>query len=145
MDNPLVAVHGYMLAFAIIGSWATIMFWSLALRFTKYEETPTFWRAVSVAQVLLGVQLLLGMVLLTRYALAAQFGIGSGGLPGDGSAWDVTWHMLYGLIFPFVVLFVAHKGAREGRFHPHSAFAVVGLVNFGLTARAWQVGVSFFG
>jgi hypothetical protein len=134
-----VTIHGYIVAFLIIGSWATIMFWSLALRFTKYEETPTFWRAVSVAQILLAVQLLLGMVLLTRYAL------GFGGLPGDGSAWDFVWHLLYGLFFPIIVLIVAHKGARDGRFNPHSAFAVVGLVIFGLTARAWQVGVGFFG
>lgn len=145
MDNPLVALHGYVLGFLIIGSWITIMFWALALRFTSYEETPTFWRAVSVAQVLLVIQLLLGMVLLTRYALAAQFGIGAGGLPGDGSLFDVGFHILYGMVFPFLVLLVVHKGARDGRFDPHSAFAVVGLVNFGLTARAWQVGVSFFG
>ena len=34
-----------------------------------------------------------------------------------------------------VVLFYGHKFAREGRFHPLLVFAVVGLVNFGLTAR----------
>jgi hypothetical protein len=142
--DAFIALHGYILGFLIIGSWATIMCWALALRFTRYEETPTFWRAVSVAQVLLGVQLVLGMVLLTRYALSAQFGIGQGGLPGDGSAFDTIFHFLYGVGFPLLVLYVAHRGARDGRWNPHSAFAVAGLVIFGLTARAWQVGVGFF-
>lgn len=140
----LIALHGYILGFAIVGSWAVIMGWSLALRFLDYDETPTFWRAVSVAQILLGIQLVVGLVLLTRYALAANFGVGSGGLPGDGSAFDTTFHLLYGVGFPLIVLFVAHKRSREGRVNPYTAFAVVGLVNFGLTARAWQVGASFF-
>lgn len=133
----LQTIHGYVVGFLIIGSWPIIGFWALALRFTKYEETPTFWRAVSVAQVLLVIQLLLGMALLVLHTL------GMAGLPGDGSAFDVTFHLLYGIGFPLLVLLVAHKGARDGRFDPHSAFAVVGLVNFGLTARAWMVGSGF--
>ena len=131
----LVQLHGHVLGFIIIGSWATICFWSLALRLLGYGETPTFWRVVSVAQILLVAQFFLGMALLTRYAL------GAGRLPGDESAFDVSFHLLYGAGFPLVVLFVGHKWAREGRYAPHSVFAVVGLVIFGLTARAWQVGV----
>lgn len=128
-------IHGYVVGFLLIGSWPVIGFWALALRFTRYEETPTFWRVVSVAQLLLALQFVVGLILLVLYAL------GGTGLPGDGSAWDVTWHMLYGAVFPLIVLTVAHRGAREGRFNPHAAFAVVGLVNFGLAARAWMVGV----
>lgn len=131
----IAQIHGYVVGFLLIGGWATIMFWSLALRFLRYDETPTFWRAVSVAQILLVIQLLLGLVLL------ALHGLGRGGLPGDGSAFDVSFHLLYGVGFPLIVLLVAHKGARDGRFNPYTAFAVVGLVNFGLTARAWMVGV----
>lgn len=133
----LQTIHGYIVGFLVIGSWPVIGFWALALRFTRYEETPTFWRVVSVAQILLAVQLLLGMALLTMYTL------GLAGLPGDGSAFDVGFHILYGLVFPLIVLTVAHKGARDGRWNPHAAFAVVGLVNFGLTARAWMVGSGF--
>jgi hypothetical protein len=137
----IAAIHGYIIGFAIIGSWAIIMFWSLALRFTKYEETPTFWRAVSVAQILLVLQLVIGVVLLARYLL----GVPGAALPGDMSAFDTTFHLLYGVGFPLLVLVVAHRGAHTERFDPHSAFAVVGLVNFGLTTRAWMVGAGFGG
>lgn len=130
------AIHGYLLGFLVIGSWATICFWALALRLTRYGETPTFWRAVSVAQVLLSLQLLLGLV------LGVLFAMGRVGLPGDGSAFQVTFHVLYGVLFPMIVLVVGHRAARDGRYDAHSVFSVVGLVNFGLTARAWMVGVS---
>jgi hypothetical protein len=133
----LVGLHAYVLGYAVVGSWAVICFWSLALRLARYEDTPTFWRAVSVAQILLVLQLLAGLVLLVLYAL------GRAGLPGDGSAFDVSFHLLYGAGFPLIVLFFAHKWAREGRYHPHAVFAVAALVLFGLTARAWQVGAGW--
>jgi hypothetical protein len=132
-----VDLHAHVLGYLVIGSWAVITFWSLALRFARYEETPTFWRVVSVAQILLVLQFFAGLALLTLYAF------GLAGLPGDGSAFDVGFHLLYGIGFPLVVLFFAHKWAREGRYDAHSVFAVAGLVVFGLTARAWQVGIGW--
>lgn len=125
-------LHGYLLGFPLIGSWAVISGWALALRFTKYEETPTFWRFVSLAQLLLVAQLAIGLVLL---ALGRRPG------PSD----DVTtllFHAAYGLLFPLVTLVIGHKVARDGTYSPHSVFAVVGLVIFGLTARAWMVGTA---
>lgn len=127
-------LHGYVLGFAVIGAWATICGWSLALRFLHYEETPTFWKAVSVAQILLVLQLLAGLVLMALWLL------GSGGPPGGGGWFNGTFHLLYGIVFPVVVLLYGHRVAREGRFDPHAVFAVVGLVIFGLTSRAWAVG-----
>lgn len=131
----ILDIHAFVLGYAVIGVWPIVAAWSLALRFLDYEETPTFWRVVSVAQVLLALQFFVGLALLTIFTL------GGGGLPGDGSAFDVSFHLLYGAGFPLVVLFFGHKWAREGRYHPHAVFAIVGLVNFGLTARAWMVGV----
>lgn len=121
------SLHSWV-GYAIVGSWAIVGGWSLALRFLSYDETPTFWRMVSVAQVLLGLQLVAGVVLLAM-----------GRLPASGWFLNV-FHVLYGIVFPIVVLFVAHKWSREGRFNPYSAFAVTGLVLFGLTARAWMTG-----
>ncbi|HVL99104.1 MAG TPA: hypothetical protein VM324_07415 [Egibacteraceae bacterium] len=127
----LTAIHGYMLGFAVIGSWLIIGFWALALRFTRYEETPTFWRAVSIAQLLLVAQVIVGVVLLVL-----------GRMPGpEGGMGTLLFHLSYGLFSPLVVLVVAHAWARSGRFDPHAIFAFVGLVNFGLMVRAWQVGV----
>lgn len=130
----LSVIHGYLLGFAVIGSWLVICFWGLALRFTRYEETPTFWRAVSVAQILLAIQLLIGLTLLI-------FGRRPGPAGNDGLG-TLLFHLSYGVFSPLVVLVVAHKWARDGRFNPHSTFALVGLINFGLLVRAWQVGIA---
>jgi hypothetical protein len=128
-------IHGYVLGFAVIGAWAVICFWALALRLLRYEETPTFWRAVSVAQVLLVVQLVAGAALLAL-----------GRRPGGTnlSGWSTAFHILYGVGFPLIVLLVGHQVARAGRYNPHAVFSVVGLVVFGLTARAWMVGLTGF-
>ncbi|MBW3601921.1 MAG: hypothetical protein KY434_04370 [Actinobacteria bacterium] len=122
-------LHGYVVGFLVVGSWATVCGWSLALWRLRYASTPTFWRVVSVAQVLLGVQLLLGLLLL---AVGAR--------PGTGTLGDLAFHLAYGAVFPLLAMFVGHGLARAGRYHPHAVFAVVGLVNFGLAMRAWQVG-----
>lgn len=115
---------------ALVSLWAVISGWSFALRLLPYEETPTFWRVVSVAQILLVIQLAIGLVLMLL-----------GGRPGNGSTFIYIFHPLYGIVFPLLTLFFAHKWAREGRYDPHAAFAVAGLVIFGLTSRAFMVGI----
>ncbi|MBA2528399.1 MAG: hypothetical protein H0V19_00295 [Euzebyales bacterium] len=126
----VTAVHGYLVGFVVIGAWATICCWSLALRFTRFTQTPTFWRAVSIAQILLALQLVVGLVLLAL-----------GRRPGpEGDGGTLAFHLSYGVVFPIITLLVGHRVARQGSYSPHTVFAVVGLVIFGLTARAWQVG-----
>ena len=127
----LTGLHGYVLGFVIIGSWAVICGWALVLRFLPYEETPTFWRAVSLAQILLLAQVLVGLVLFLM-----------GRTPGPGGGRTIAFHLAYGLVFPLITLVVGHKVARNGNYKPHSVFAVVGLVMFGLTARSWMVGTA---
>lgn len=123
-------IHAEVLGFGLIGLWAIICIWALVLRLTRATETPVFWRAVSVAQVLLAIQLVAGLVLLAM-----------GKRPGpDGDAGTLAFHFAYGILFPLITLGVAHKVARDGKYNAHSVFAVVGLVLFGLTARAWMVG-----
>jgi hypothetical protein len=126
----LTGIHGYVLGFALMGLWAVVCLWALGLRVAKREESPLFWRVVSIAQILLGLQLLAGIVLLVI-----------GRRPGpDGDGATLAFHLAYGLLFPVIVLLAGHKVARDGKYRPHSVFAVVGLVVFGLTARAWMVG-----
>lgn len=133
--RTVIELHGYWLGYAVIGSWAVIAGWGLALRLLPYESTPTFWRAVSVAQVLLALQMLAGLLLLGAWAL------GAGTAPVPGSTFQSVFHVLYGGVFPAIVLVVGHRMAHQGRMNPHAAFALVGLVNFGLLARAWQTGI----
>lgn len=132
MLESLVAVHGYWLGVPVFASWLVVCVWALVLRLARAGETPVFWRAVSVAQVLLALQVLAGLVLLALWA------VGVGRPPVPGSAFQSVFHVLYGAVFPAVVLVVGHRLAREGRADPHTAFAVVGLVNFGLLLRAWD-------
>jgi hypothetical protein len=132
--RTLVDVHAFVLGFGLIASWLVVCLWSLVLRIVNAGETPVFWRVVSIAQILLVLQLLVGLLLLIAWA------VGAVGLPGAGTAGDTAWHLLYGIGFPVIVLFVAHKWARDERYDPHTIFALAGLVIFGLTARAWMVG-----
>lgn len=131
----LTTIHGWIAGLALAASWAIVAIWALVLRLAKAGETPLFWRAVSGAQLLLLAQLVLGLVLFGAWAF------GAAGLPGAATAWDTGWHVLYGLVFPVVVLFFAHKWAREGRFNPHAAFSLAGLVIFALALRAFMVGL----
>ncbi|MBW3606556.1 MAG: hypothetical protein KY460_16945 [Actinobacteria bacterium] len=124
----LAAPHTW-LGLVLVSIWAVVSGWSFALRLLGYDETPTFWRVVSVAQVLLVIQLVIGLILLVL-----------GGRPGDGSLFIFIFHPLYGIVFPLLTLFYAHKWSREGRYDPHAAFGVAALVVFGLTARAFMVG-----
>ena len=122
--------HGYVLGYALIGLWGVVCLWALVAYLGKRDETPVFWRVVSAAQILLALQVLAGVVLLVI-----------GRRPGpaeDGGT--LAFHLAYGLVFPLITLAVGHKVARDGKYRPHGVFAVVGLVIFGLTARAWMVG-----
>lgn len=128
----IAEIHGYVLGIASIATWATIMFWALGLRVADPEEAPMFWRVVAVAQAVIGIQALYGMFLLARWIM------GTGGLPA-ATNFDSFFHVLYGAVFPLIVLVVGHRFARGGRYSAYSTFAVVGLVNFGLVTRAYQV------
>lgn len=117
-------IHGYVIGGAVVGSWLVIMILALVLRAVRGNgDVPWFWKIVSGAQILLALQILFGLVL---------FAIGR---RPAADLFTTAFHLLYGFVFPLVVLTIGHKFAREGRYHPLTVFAVVGLVNFGLTAR----------
>lgn len=123
------AVHT-VLGGAIVAAWILVAFWSLILRLVRREEAPLFWRLVSLAQILLVVQLGLGSVLFLM-----------GRQPGAGGAFTNIFHTLYGFGFPALVLFFSHKWAREGRWSPYLVFSVAGLVIFALAVRGYMVGL----
>lgn len=125
-------IHGYVLGYATVAAWAVVAVWSLALRLLRRDDTPAFWKGVSAAQILLGIQLVVGLALLA-------FGRRPGP-DGNDDGLTLLFHLSYALLSPLVVLVVGHRLAREGRRDPHTVFAVVGLVIFGLSYRALQVG-----
>ena len=107
-----------------MGLWLVLTLWALVLWRLRREEAPSFWRVVSVAQVLLGVQLVIGLVLLAM-----------GRRPGEPGWFDTLFHPLYGFIFPGIVLIVAHAQARSGARSAYAVFSWPAIVIFALTVR----------
>ena len=112
-------LHGYLIGLGVVGVWGVIMFWSLALKFTRYDETPTFWRAVSVGQVLIALQFLVGLVLLVWWL------VGNGPAPGaltsavDGrGVFNGVFHVLYGAVFPLLALGVGPQAGARAPLRP---------------------------
>jgi hypothetical protein len=131
MAEFLRQAHGYVIGFSVIGAWFAVMLWALVLRLARREGGRWFWRGVSVAQILLVVQLLVGLVLLAL-----------GRRPGpEGGAFTMGFHIAYGFGFPLVVLLVAHKWARDERYHSLTVFAFAAFIIVGLTVRGWFVGI----
>jgi len=123
-----------LLGAVIVASWLVVCLWALALRLRRSAEAPMFWRTVSVAQLLLVLQLALGLTLFL-------LGRVPGRPPQEGGAYTNTFHALYGFGFPALVLFFSHKWAREGRRDPFAVFAVAGLVLMALVMRGFMVGI----
>jgi hypothetical protein len=130
----LTRLH-FVLGAAIVASWLIVCLWALVLRLRRSGDAPLFWRAVSVAQILLVLQLVLGIALFLT-------GRVPGRPPQEGGAYTNTFHALYGFGFPALVLFFSHKWAREGRRDPFAVFAVAGLVLMALVMRGFMVGLS---
>lgn len=123
-----------LLGVVIVASWLVVCVWALVLRLRHPAEAPLFWRALSAAQLLLVLQLGLGVALFVM-------GRVPGRPPHEGGAYTNTFHALYGFGFPALVLFFSHKWAREGRRDPFAVFAVAGLVLMALAMRGFMVGI----
>jgi hypothetical protein len=118
-------VHTWI-GFAIVGGWA-VLFLAGAAAFVLRRRQPWrwFWGLLAVLQVLLGVQLVAGIVVLAT-----------------GRRADIL-HYGYGVVFPVIVLVVAHSLAR-GLDDPNDAwkvFAIASFFVFGLTLRALTTGL----
>ena len=114
-----------VVGFVVVGGFALMMLWGGGAAILRRDPGPWFWRLVAAAQVVLGIQVVVGLVLLLVR--------GTGGQP--------VLHYLYGSVFPLVALVIAHVLARELERDQHVIFAVAGLVCFGLTLRALMTGL----
>jgi len=118
-------VHKYI-GFVIVGGWFVLFLWGTVAWVARRDPTAWFWRLLAVLQVLLGVQLIAGIVLLAT-----------------GHALPSLLHLGYGIVFPVVALVVAHSLARslEDEFDAHKIFTLIAFVVFGLTLRALSTGL----
>jgi hypothetical protein len=110
--------------FVIVAGWGVLFLWGIALFLTKRPANRLYWGLLSGLQILLGVQLLAGLVLLL-----------TGGR-------QPLLHYLYGAVFPAVVLVVCHVFSRGLVKEPFHLFFTWGaFFIFGLTARALMTGL----
>jgi hypothetical protein len=110
--------------FAIVIGWGVLFLWGVGLFILKRDAGRLYWGLLTVLQVLLGLQLLAGLVLFV-----------TGGRPS-------VLHYLYGAVFPAIVLVVCHVLTRGLEKPPYHLFFTIGaFFVFGLTARALMTGL----
>ena len=110
--------------FVIVAGWGLLFLFGVGPWLTKRDANRVYWGLLTVLQVLLGVQLLAGLVLFF-----------SGGRPP-------ILHYLYGVVFPAVVIGVCHVFTRGLEKPPYHLFFTIGsFFVFGLTARALMTGL----
>jgi hypothetical protein len=124
-QSAVCRVHAWI-GFAVVGGWA-LLFLAGAAAFVARRRRiwGWFWALLAILQVLLGIQLVAGIVVLAT-----------------GRRAEVL-HYAYGVVFPVVVLGIAHSLGR-GMDDPSDAwkvFAIASFFVFGLTLRALTTGL----
>jgi heme A synthase len=119
-----------VVGFGVVGVFTVGWVWGLVALITKRDPGQGFWTWLVVAQILAGVQAVLGIVLLLL-----------------GYRPDTPLHYVYGF-GPLVVLLIAHQMAGEigglqgGRLsQPWVVFAAASFICFGLSGRALMTGL----
>lgn len=115
-----------LVGYVIVGGFGLLWLWGLGAWIFRRDPHRSFWVILGFLQATLLVQGIVGVVLLV--------------LGGSASA----LHYVYGVIFPVLVLTVAHVLARDAFAHrPWIPFAAASFFVFGLTLRALMTGLGF--
>ena len=108
----------------MVAGFALVMTGGLVAWLRKLTDAGRwFWSLLAVLQVLVGLQILGGIVLLIL------------GRPQD------LLHYLYGGVFPILLLVTAHVVSRSEDRPAHLNFAWASFFCFGLTLRALMTGL----
>jgi len=124
-QSVVCRVHAWI-GFAVVGGWALLFLSGVVLWLLRRRDAPRwFWGLLAVLQVLLGVQLVAGIVVLVT-----------------GRRADIL-HYGYGVVFPVIVLVIAHSIARglDDQSDAWKIFAIASFFVFGLTLRALTTGL----
>jgi hypothetical protein len=109
---------------SIVAGFGLMFLWGLGTWIFRRGPGRAFWWLLTFVQVSLLVQLVGGLLLLAA---------------GGRQPW---LHYVYGVVFPALVLGVAHVLAREiFADRPWAAFALAGFFSLGLTLRALMTGL----
>jgi hypothetical protein len=127
-----------IVGFAVVAIFAAGWIWGLGARLLRRSPGDAYWTWLSVAQVVAGLQAVLGTVLLLLgRRVQAEGAIGG------------LLHYVYGYL-PLLLFVVAHVIARDRSaraigidrpIQPWVPFAWVSFVSFGLTLRALMTGL----
>lgn len=120
-------VHRFI-GYGIPAGFALLTLWSVWALVRNKAPGDAFWNLLAVLQVVIGIQVIVGAILLVTGARP----------PSLGPQW---LHYAYGGLFPAIVLVVAHRFARRYEGIPWLAFGIAGFIIFGLTFRALQTGL----
>jgi hypothetical protein len=115
------SIHG-VIAWAIPVGFGVVMLWSLYCFLRNRPPVPAYWNLLGVLQVLLAVQLVVGVILIAL-----------GGRP--------PWlHYAYGAFFPAALLVAAHRLGQRFEDIPWVWFGIASALICGLTIRAFITG-----
>jgi hypothetical protein len=129
-----------VVGFAVVVLFAVGWIWGLGAWIARRGPGDVYWVWVSVAQVVAGLQALLGIVLLILgYRVHSEGTLGG------------ILHYVYGLL-PLLLFVIAHVVARAGNaslvgfderkpIRPWVPFAWAAFICFGLTSRALMTGL----
>ena len=119
-----------IVGFAVVAVFSVGWVWGLVALISKRDPGQRFWTWVVVAQVIAGVQAVLGVILLLL-----------------GYRPETWLHYVYGF-GPLLVFLIAHQMSREvrdqegGRLsQPWVVFAAAEFICFGLAGRALMTGL----
>ncbi len=109
---------------AIVGAFGILWMWGLVTWIIRRGPGRAYWWMVGFVQAVVLLQALVGVILLLTGGRATIL------------------HIVYGAIFPALVLVVAHVLARDAFAHrPWAPFAMGAFFCFGLTLRALMTGL----
>ena len=112
------------IGWSIVISFGVIWLWGMGALLFRRPPARQYWWLLAFVQVTLLLQGLAGVILLLMGGRASAL------------------HYVYGVIFPVLVLMVAHVVAREQFSHrPWLPFALAAFFCLGLTLRALMTGL----
>ncbi len=114
------------IGWAIVIAFALIWLWGMGALLFRRGPGRRYWWLVAFVQGTLLAQAAAGVILLLMGGRASSL------------------HYVYGVVFPVLVLMVAHVLAREQFAHrPWLPFALASFFCFGLTLRALMTGLGY--
>ena len=114
------------IGWAIVIAFGLIWLWGMGVLIVRRGPNPWFWRLLAFVQGTVLIQGVAGVILLLMGRRISSL------------------HYVYGVIFPVLVLMVAHVVAREQFSHrPWLPFAFASFFCLGLTMRALMTGLGY--